>query len=158
MNKHIQEIINNSKERIDWDDYFISTALLISCRSPCHRLHVGCILVKNNRIISSGYNGFLPGSNHISIVITEGSNSHEQATVHAECNAIADCANRGVNINSAIAYITHYPCINCFKMLVASGIKEIKYLHDYKNDKNIELLLNNMDNKIIINKINLNIT
>ena len=150
MNKYIQNIINDTKERIDWDDYFISTALLISCRSPCHRLHVGCILVKNNRIISSGYNGFLPGSNHISII----ENNHEQATVHAECNAIADCANRGVDTKDAIAYITHYPCINCFKMLVASGIKEIKYLHDYKNDKNIEALLNNMNNKIIINKLN----
>ncbi len=155
MNKYIQEIINNSKERIDWDDYFISTALLISCRSSCNRLHVGCILVKNNRIISSGYNGFLPGSLHISIIKTDGNNNNEQATVHAECNAIADCATRGVDTNSAIAYITHYPCINCFKMLVASGIKEIKYLHDYKNDKNIEILLDNMHNKITINKINI---
>jgi dCMP deaminase len=154
MNKNIQEIINNNlSNRIDWDDYFISTALLISCRSSCSRLHVGCILVKNNRIISSGYNGFLPGSQHISILKTQDNNTHEQATVHAECNAIADCANRGVNINNAIAYITHYPCINCFKMLVASGIKEIKYLHDYKNDKNIEILLNNMNNKIIIQKL-----
>ncbi len=157
MNKNIQEIItNNLSNRINWDDYFISTALLISCRSPCHRLHVGCILVKNNRIISSGYNGYLPGSNHLSIVVVDSASggSHEQATVHAECNAIADCANRGVDTNNATAYITHYPCINCFKILVASGIKEIKYLHDYKNDKNIEILLNNMDNKIIINKIN----
>ena len=153
MNKQLQSIINETKERIDWDDYFISTALLISCRSSCNRLHVGCILVKNNRIISSGYNGFLPGSAHVSIIKVDGENSNEQATVHAECNAIADCANRGVNISNAIAYITHYPCINCFKMLVASGIREIKYLHDYKNDKNIEILLNNMDKKTVINKI-----
>ena len=150
MNKHIQEIINNSKNRIDWDDYFISNALLISCRSPCNRLHVGCILVKNNRIISSGYNGYLPNSYHVSII----ENDHEQATVHAECNAISDCANRGVSTQGSVAYITHYPCINCFKVLIASGIKEIKYLHDYKNDKNIEILLNNIHNKIIINKIN----
>lgn len=137
--------------RIDWDEYFSEAALLISKRSPCERLHVGCILVKNNRIISSGYNGFLPGAKHISIIYNDGKNTHEQATVHAECNAIADCANRGVDTNNAIAYITHYPCINCFKMLVASGIKEIKYLHDYKNDKNIELLLESMDNKVKIN-------
>jgi dCMP deaminase len=154
MNKHIQNIINIHNDRIDWDDYFISNALLISCRSPCNRLHVGCILVKNNRIISSGYNGFLPGSNHISIIVTEGNHTHEQATVHAECNAISDCANRGVSTHGAIAYITHYPCINCFKVLVASGIKEIKYLNDYKNDKNIEILLNNTNNQIVINKIN----
>lgn len=153
MNKLIQNIINKS-DRIDWDDYFISTALLISCRSLCDRLHVGCVLVYNNRIISAGYNGFLPGALHNSIITTEGNNTHEQATVHAECNAIADCANRGVSTVSATAYITHYPCINCFKMLIASGIKEIKYLHDYKNDPNIEIIRKSMINKhIIITKL-----
>jgi dCMP deaminase len=156
MNKNIQEIINNNlSERINWDDYFISTALLISCRSPCSRLHVGCVLVYNNRIISAGYNGFLPGAIHQSIVVTEGSHTHEQATVHAECNAISDCANRGVSTVGAIAYITHYPCINCFKILIAAGIREIKYLHDYKNDINIEKIIKSMINKhITISKIN----
>jgi len=146
---------NYNNNRIDWDDYFISTALLIAKRSPCERLHVGCILVKNNRIISAGYNGFLPGANHISILKTDGNNTHEQATVHAEQNAISDCANRGVSTNGAIAYITHYPCINCFKILVASGIKEIKYLHDYKNDENINKLLDSMKDKILIINLNL---
>ncbi len=159
MNRLIQNIINISNhdynERIDWDDYFISTALLISCRSSCNRLHVGCVLVKNNRIISAGYNGFLPGAIHQSIISTDGNNTHEQATVHAECNAIVDCSNRGVSTNGATAYITHYPCINCFKMLVASGIREIKYLHDYKNDINIEKIIDSMiDKNINIIKIN----
>ena len=153
MNKSIINIVSNS-ERIDWDDYFISTALLISCRSPCHRLHVGCVLVNNNRIISAGYNGFLPGASHTSIITNDGSTNHEQATVHAECNAIADCANRGVSTFNCTAYITHYPCINCFKTLIASGIKEIKYLHDYKNDINIDKLIQSMNNKIKITKIN----
>jgi dCMP deaminase len=159
MNKLIQDIINISNDnRIDWDDYFISTALLISCRSPCHRLHVGCVLVYNNRIISAGYNGFLPGASHTSIITsiinTEGSNNHEQATVHAECNCIADCANRGVSTIGCTAYITHYPCINCFKTLIAAGIREIKYLHDYKNDVNVEKLIKSMvDKHIIITKL-----
>lgn len=160
MNRLIQNLIDVSTDkssddnRIDWDDYFISTALLISCRSPCTRLHVGCILVKNNRIISAGYNGFLPGAIHQSIIKTEGNTNHEQATVHAEQNAIADCSNRGVSTKGAIAYITHYPCINCFKMLVAAGITEIKYLHDYKNDINIEKIIYSMiDKNININKI-----
>ena len=153
MNKSIMNIVNNS-DRIDWDDYFISTALLISCRSPCHRLHVGCVLVNNNRIISAGYNGFLPSASHTSIITSDGNNNnHEQATVHAEQNAIADCANRGVTTKGATAYITHYPCINCFKILIASGIVTIKYLHDYKNDINIEKIINSMNNKIIIIKI-----
>jgi dCMP deaminase len=134
--------------RLNWDEYFMETALLISRRSPCERLNVGCVLVKNNRIISAGYNGFLPGASHISII----KDNHEQATVHAEQNAIADCANRGVSTNNAIAYITHYPCINCFKILVASGIKEIKYLNDYRNDENINKIIDSMENKINISK------
>ncbi len=141
----LSNILNNN--RIEWDEYFIANALLISQRSSCSRLHVGCVLVYNNRIISTGYNGFLPGASHVSIIKTEGNNSHEQATVHAECNAIADCAKRGVSTAGAIAYITHYPCINCFKILVAAGIKEIKYLHDYKNDENIIKLLETLNIK-----------
>ena len=145
MYKNLQKIIDNN-ERINWDDYFISTALLMSMRSPCHRLHVGCVLVRDNRLISAGYNGFLPGAQHISII----QDNHEQATIHAEVNAITDCARRGVETKGAIAYITHYPCINCFKTLVASGIKKIIYLHDYKNDVNIDMIIESMDNKIVI--------
>ena len=74
-------------------------------RSPCHRLQVGCILVKDNRIISQGYNGFLPGCVHTSIV----RDGHEQATVHAEQNAISDAARRGVAVQNSTIYITHYP-------------------------------------------------
>lgn len=127
--------------RLSWEDYFMSTALLISCRSSCNRLHVGCVLVKNNRIISAGYNGFLPGAPHESIVV----NNHEIATVHAEQNAISDCASRGVSVKDATAYITHFPCINCAKILAASGIKEIVYLNDYKNDSNVLTLLSNVN-------------
>jgi dCMP deaminase len=146
MNKIISDIISKPYDRIDWDDYFISTALLISCRSSCERLHVGCVLVKNNRIISAGYNGFISGAPHNSIVV----DNHEQATVHAEMNAVSDCAMRGVNINGAIAYITHYPCINCFKILISAGIKTIKYLNDYKNDNTINCILNSIKDITII--------
>ena len=69
---------------MSWDDYFSSLSLLISSRSPCHRLHVGCVLVNEKRVLSTGYNGFLPGAEHKSVV----RNNHEQATVHAEQNAI----------------------------------------------------------------------
>ena len=117
--------------RSTWDVYFKKIVLVTKERSPCLRLQVGCILVKDNRIISQGYNGFLPNAPHISIIRDD----HEMATVHAEQNAIADCAKRGVNCNESIAYITHYPCINCAKLLLASGIKVIKYIDDYKNDE-----------------------
>ena len=100
-------------------------------RSACDRLHVGCLLVKDNRIVSQGYNGFLPGCPHTSIV----RNNHEQATLHAEQNALMDCAKRGVSCLGATAYITHYPCIICCRLLLAAGIGEIKYIADYKNDE-----------------------
>ena len=133
----IQNFEGNKDKRISWDDYFASLAMLSSMRSSCNRLKVGCVLVKNNRVIGMGYNGFLPGADHVSIVV----NNHEQATVHAEQNAISDAANRGVSVNDSIAYITHFPCINCFKILVASGIKKIKYLSDYKNDDVVNKLI-----------------
>ena len=118
-------------ERPSWDQYFKEIAVVTSTRSSCERLKVGCVLVKDNRIISQGYNGFLPGCPHKSII----RHDHEQATIHAEQNAICDCAKRGVSCYNSVAYITHYPCIICCRLLLASGIKIIKYIQDYKNDK-----------------------
>lgn len=125
----------------------MSITVLASIRSSCKRLNVGCVLVKNNHIISMGYNGFLPKLPHKSIIKDE----HEQATVHAEQNAICDAANRGISVRDSIVYITHYPCINCFKILIASGIKEIKYLNDYKNDE----IINKIESNVPIIKINI---
>ena len=126
----------DSNIRPSWEEYFKIIVNNTSTRSPCHRLQVGCLLVKDNRIISQGYNGFLPGAPHESIV----ENNHEQATVHAEQNAVADCAKRGVSCNGCIAYITHYPCIICARLMLASGIKEIHYIADYRNDELVEVL------------------
>ena len=123
----------DSNIRPTWEEYFKVIVENTALRSPCHRLKVGCLLVKDNRIISQGYNGFLPNVPHESIV----ENNHEQATVHAEQNAVADCAKRGVTSDGCTAYITHYPCIQCFKIMAASGIKDIKYINEYKNDKNV---------------------
>ena len=104
-------------------------------RSACDRLHVGCVIVSGgqhkNRIVAAGYNGFLPGAPHSSCV----RDGHEQATVHAEQNAISDAARRGVSLSGCTAYITHFPCVNCAKLLAASGIAKVKYLHDYNNDE-----------------------
>jgi len=123
--------------RPSWDEYFKEIVQVTAKRSPCERLQVGCLFVIDNRIISQGYNGFLPGCKHNSIV----RDGHEQATVHAEQNAIADCAKRGVTSNNSIAYITHYPCIICLRIMLAAGIKQIKYIHDYNNDPLVEYLL-----------------
>ena len=121
-------------ERPTWQEYFKQTTECTALRSPCERLKVGCLLVNDNRIIAQGYNGFLPGAPHESKVI----NGHEQSTVHAEQNAITDCAKRGVSSNECDAYITHYPCVNCMKILCASGIKNIFYINDYNNDPLVE--------------------
>ncbi len=125
---------NNS--RLEWDEYFMSIALLASCRSPCERLHVGSVIVKDNRLISMGYNGYISGAPHISRV----QDNHEQSIIHSEINAITDCAKRGTSLNNAKIYVTHYPCINCFRSIAASNIKEIVFLNDYKNDPIIALL------------------
>ena len=133
-----------ARSRLTFDEMFKNILLATAHRSPCHRLQVGCVLVKDKRIISQGYNGFLPGAEHKSVV----RNNHEQATVHAEQNAICDCAKRGVSCEGATAYITHYPCIICTRLLLASGIKDIKYLEDYKNDELVKVFTNELNVKV----------
>jgi dCMP deaminase len=127
--------------RPSWDHYFMATAVLLSTRSPCERLHVGCVLVsggaRKHRIIAAGYNGFLPGTPHVSRL----RDGHEQATVHAEQNAVSDAARRGSPLDGAVAYVTHFPCINCAKIFAAAGIAEVRYRHDYKNDPLVAPLL-----------------
>jgi dCMP deaminase len=137
INNLINEKTNASEsERIEWDDYFMSIALLASQRSPCKRLNVGSVIVKDSRLISMGYNGFIPGAPHISRV----KDNHEQSIIHSEINAITDCAKRGASLSGAKIYITHYPCLNCFRSIAASNIKEIVYLNDYKNDETVAQL------------------
>lgn len=130
----VAQAIEAFPHRPSWDEYFMATAKLIASRSNCERLNVGCVIVssgaRKNRIIAAGYNGFLPGTPHVSRV----RDNHEQATVHAEQNAIADAARRGSSVDGCTAYVTHFPCINCAKILAASGIAEIKYHDDYVND------------------------
>ena len=137
------------KGRPSWDDYFMATAMLIATRSPCERLHVGCVVVsggdKKNRIVAAGYNGFLPGTPHVSRV----RDGHEQATVHAEQNAVADAARRGSSLDGCIAYVTHFPCINCAKILAASGIVEVRYHRDYNNDPLVSPLLSDAGIKVV---------
>ena len=138
MFHNLCQIISQKEEetRLNWDEYFMSIALLASCRSPCSRLHVGSAIVKDNRLISMGYNGFIPGAPHISRV----HDNHEQSIIHSEINAITDCAKRGTSLDNAKIYVTHYPCINCFRSIAASNIKEIVFLNDYRNDPIVQLL------------------
>ncbi|MCW5549117.1 MAG: dCMP deaminase [Opitutaceae bacterium] len=135
--------------RPSWDEYFMATALLMATRSPCERLNVGCVIVtggeRRNRLVAAGYNGYLPGSPHVSRL----RDGHEQATVHAEQNAVADAARRGSSVEGCVAYITHYPCINCAKILASAGIAEVRYREDYNNDPLVAPLLADAGVKVL---------
>lgn len=138
--------------RPTWDEYFKNIVEITASRSSCDRLNVGCLFVKDNRIIAQGYNGYIAGCEHKKIIQEDkNGNKHNIATIHAEQNTIADCAKRGVSSNDCTAYITHYPCYNCMKLMMSSGIKDIKYINDYKNDVLVKYLAENM--KITIKKI-----
>ena len=145
----IVDVAKDLEARPSWDEYFMATAFLIATRSACQRLNVGCVIVSKgthkNRIIAAGYNGFLPGAPHVSRV----DNDHEQSTVHAEQNAISDAARRGVSLSGSIAYITHFPCIVCAKLLVAAGVNEIKFHFDYNNNPMVEEIFKENEIKCI---------
>lgn len=148
MLESVGKLTDSWKERPSWDAYFMATAMLMASRSSCERLHVGCVIVSagahKNRVIAAGYNGFLAGSEHVSHM----RDGHEQATVHAEQNAISDAARRGVSLEGAVAYVTHYPCVNCAKILAAAGVRTVKYYHDYRNDPLVLALLNEAGVKV----------
>lgn len=120
-------------ERISWDQYFMAQSHLLSLRSTCTRLMVGATIVRDKRIIAGGYNGSVSGSVHC---IDDGCyvmDGHCVRTVHAEANALLQCAKFGVPTENADVYVTHYPCLQCTKQLIQSGIKTVYYAEDYKN-------------------------
>jgi|TARA_B110000208_G_scaffold122331_1_gene149253 dCMP deaminase len=127
----LENILRSNTSRLSWDEYFISLTLLLASRSPSQRLKVGSVIVKNNRIISAGYNGFPPSTPHESVM----QNGHEINTVHSEINAICDAAKRGVSIEDGTIYINYFPCIHCTKSIIASGIKHVIYYKDYHNNE-----------------------
>ena len=133
------------RQRPSWEEYFKDLVNLTATRSSCERLNVGCIFVKENRIIAQGYNGYIAGCEHKMVM----RDNHNIATIHAEQNTITDCAKRGVSSDGCMAYITHYPCYNCMKLMVSCGINSIKYINDYKNDELVCKLANEKDIEIL---------
>lgn len=138
----------NTNVRPTWEEYFKDLVNLTATRSSCDKLHVGCLFIKNNRIIAQGYNGYISGCEHKSII----KENHNIATIHAEQNTITDCAKRGVSCDGCEAYITHFPCFNCMKLMVSCGICKINYINDYKNDDLVYKIANDVN--IEINKLN----
>lgn len=121
-------------QRIPWNQYFMAQAVLLSLRSTCTRLEVGATLVKDRRIIAGGYNGAVSGDNHCidhGCYVVDG---HCIRTIHAEMNALLQCAKLGISTDDAEIYVTHFPCLHCTKAILQAGIKKIYYLHDYHNN------------------------
>jgi len=119
--------------RPSWDEYFIEIARLVASRSTCLRRQVGAVVVKDKNILATGYNGTPSGIRHCSEVgclrqqmnVPSGERHELCRGLHAEQNAIIQAAKHGVNIDGAVLYCTHSPCIICSKMLINSGVKRI---------------------------------
>ena len=109
---------------------------LLSLQSSAQRLKVGCLIVKNGRIVSSGYNGMLPGDTNI----CEQNGITKPSLIHAELNAILNCAKNGISIKDCDLYVTDSPCINCSKCIIQTGIKSVHYFRKYRDISGILLL------------------
>ena len=125
--------------RPSWDEYFISIAEMVSTRSTCLRRRVGAVLVKDKRIISTGYNGPPSGLKHCEEVgclreklgVPSGERHELCRGLHAEQNAIIQAALHGISTKGAILYCTHCPCSLCTKMLINAGITKVIYKEGY---------------------------
>lgn len=128
-------------KRPEWDEYFLKLAMLVSERATCPRMHCGCVLVKDKRILATGYNGSIPGGEHCEDVGCLVVDNHCIRTIHAEMNAILQCSVHGISTQGAIAYVTNMPCTNCAKALIAAGIKEVVIFSDYHDTKAEEFFI-----------------
>lgn len=134
--------------RPGWNEYFMNIARLVATRSTCLRRQVGCVVVKDRRILATGYNGAPSGVAHCGEVgclretqgIPAGERHELCRGVHAEQNAIIQGARHGVSLLGATAYCTTQPCSICTKMLINAGIEEIIYVGDYPDELSLQLL------------------
>jgi len=120
--------------RPSWDHYFMSIALQVAKRSTCDRAHVGAIVVKDRRILTTGYNGSpsgLPHCDDAGHLLVDG---HCVRTLHAEQNAILQAAYHGVSVQGSAIYVTHQPCLNCAKMIINAGIRRVVYAGQYPDN------------------------
>lgn len=128
--------------RKSWDEYFMGIARLVSERSTCLRRHVGAVLVRDRRILCTGYNGAPAGMKHCDEVgclreklgIKSGERIEICRGVHAEQNALVQAAAFGTKVSGATLYCTHEPCITCVKMLVNAGIREFVVAEPYPDE------------------------
>lgn len=120
--------------RKTWHEYFMGIAFEVAERSTCERLHVGAVIVNEQKnILATGYNGSMPSMPHCCDNGCEVENGHCINTIHAELNAVAQAAKSSVSINDSRIFVTHSPCWNCFKVLVNAGVKAIYYANIYSS-------------------------
>lgn len=126
-----------NNKRPSWDEYFMKLAEVAAEMGTCDRLRVGCVIVKNKRVIATGFNGSVSGQPHCDDV---GHLFNDEGrcirTVHSEQNAILQCAKNGIATDGAVAYVTHEPCEYCTKTLIQAGIKKVYFLNSYENKYN----------------------
>ncbi|MBN2569914.1 MAG: cytidine/deoxycytidylate deaminase family protein [Deltaproteobacteria bacterium] len=140
--------MKNQDKRPSWDQYFMDIVKLVSLRSTCMRRRVGAVLIKDKRILTTGYNGAPMGVHHCSELgclrdemgIPSGERHELCRGLHAEQNAIIQAALHGVSIKGATLYCTNHPCIICSKMIINSGISTVIYKDEYKDDLAREML------------------
>jgi dCMP deaminase len=136
------------KERPSWEIYFMEIASLVAKRSTCLRRSVGAVLVKDKRVLTTGYNGAPSGLRHCLEVgclreklrIASGQRHELCRGIHAEQNAIIQAACHGVSIKGAALFCTNLPCVICTKMLINSGITKIFYQSGYPDSLSLEML------------------
>lgn len=136
------------KPRVSWDDYFMKIAMIVAERSTCRRHHVGAVIVKNKRILTTGYNGAAAGLKDCLELgclrdekdIESGKNHEICRAIHAEQNAIIQAGLHGVNIDGTTIYCTHPPCILCAKMLINAGTKKFITYGEYPDKAALDLL------------------
>ena len=136
------------KNRPSWQEYFSDITKLVATRSTCTRRKVGAILVRNKRVLSTGYNGAPTGVSHCLDVgclrdkmgIPSGQRHELCRGLHAEQNAIIQAASHGVNIEGADLYCTNQPCIICTKMIINASIRTVYYSDPYDDDMSLNML------------------
>ena len=135
-------------QRPSWDAYFMNITTLVAQRSTCTRRAVGAIIVKDKRILSTGYNGAPTGIRHClevgclreSLQVPSGERHELCRGIHAEQNAIIQAAYHGVSVKDAVLYCTNQPCAICAKMIINAGIKKIYYQSGYTDALAQEML------------------
>jgi len=136
------------KARPSWDHYFFEITKLVATRSTCVRRDVGAVIVKDKRILATGYNGAPSGLPHCldvgclreELKIPSGERQEICRGIHAEQNALIQAARFGISVDGAMIYVTHHPCVVCAKLLINAGIREICYLEDYPDELSKSML------------------